>query len=256
MLKKIEVICWIWRPVMMLFLSTLAVAKGVDIPIEINRDLVVVRIANNIWQHISYQEMENYGRVPANGLIVVDGKDAALIDTPWTNELTTALCNWVTDSLKAKIDAVVLTHSHNDCMGGLEAAHRLGAASYAHEKTILFAQKQNKPVPQTAFADSLNLTIGGKQLSLFYVGAGHTADNIVVWLPADSVLFGGCLVKSAEAKNLGYTGEADLVQWPKTIEALLKKFPQARLIVSGHGRPGGLELLRHTLDLLGKGSSR
>ena len=256
MLKRKEFPRYVWRPVVTFILSALAVAKGVETPFEINRDLVVIRMADNIWQHSSYKEMEPFGRVPANGLIVVDGKDAALIDTPWTDDLTVALCHWVSDSLKCRVVAVVATHSHEDCMGGLEAAHCLGAASYAHAKTIRLAQQQNKPVPQTAFADSLNITIGGKQLPLFYVGAGHTADNIVVWLPVDSVLFGGCLVRSAESRSLGYTEEADLAQWPKTIEALLKKFPNARIIVPGHGKPGGVELLRHTLDLLGKGFLR
>ena len=82
------------------------------------------------------------------------------------------------------------------------------------------------------------------------MGPGHTADNIVTWIPDERVLFGGCLVRSASARTLGYTKEADLERWPSTLESLMAEFGTARLIVPGHGSPGGLELLEHTLELL------
>ena len=81
-------------------------------------------------------------------------------------------------------------------------------------------------------------------------GPGHTADNIVVWIPDQEILFGGCLVRSATSTQLGYTDEADLERWPRTIETLLEAYGDARWIVPGHGRPGGAELLRRTLELL------
>jgi metallo-beta-lactamase class B len=90
----------------------------------------------------------------------------------------------------------------------------------------------------------------GRLLELRLVGPGHTEDTIVVWLPDVEVLFGGCLVRSATAQSLGYTAEADLERWPATIEALQERYGHARLIVPGHGRPGGAELLAHTLELL------
>ena len=71
-----------------------------------------------------------------------------------------------------------------------------------------------------------------------------------MWLPDVEVLFGGCLVRSSSATTLGYTAEADIESWPATIEALLTRYGHARLIVPGHGRPGGEELLQHTLALL------
>ena len=37
--------------------------------------------------------------------------------------------------------------------------------------------------------------------------------------------------------------------WPGTMEKALAAFPAARIVVPGHGQPGGLELLRHTRDL-------
>jgi metallo-beta-lactamase class B/metallo-beta-lactamase class B GIM len=64
------------------------------------------------------------------------------------------------------------------------------------------------------------------------------------------VLFGGCLVRSAASRSLGYTKEADLEEWPQTIVAVRDSYGGARLIVPGHGSPGGKELFEHTLELL------
>jgi arylsulfatase A-like enzyme len=44
--------------------------------------------------------------------------------------------------------------------------------------------------------------------------------------------------------------EADLEAWPRSLAALEQALPDARLVVPGHGAPGGPELLRHTHDLL------
>ena len=64
------------------------------------------------------------------------------------------------------------------------------------------------------------------------------------------MLFGGCLVKAAAAKTLGNITEADLAAWPATLANLKSTYPAARIIVPGHGDPGGPELIEHTLELL------
>jgi glyoxylase-like metal-dependent hydrolase (beta-lactamase superfamily II) len=87
-------------------------------------------------------------------------------------------------------------------------------------------------------------------ISLVEAGRGHTVDNIVVWLPQREVLFGGCLVKSTGSKSLGYTEDADLDEWPHTIDRVAGRFPGAKVIVPGHGAPGGHELLVRTKELL------
>ncbi len=105
-------------------------------------------------------------------------------------------------------------------------------------------------MPETTFADTLEVEVGSRTLKLHYAGPGHTADNSVVWIPDDGILFGGCAVRSGASTQLGYTQEADLERWPGTIETLLEAYGDARWIVPGHGRPGDVELLRHTLELL------
>ncbi len=224
----------------------------------VTEDLKLEPLADGVWRHVSYQELESFGRTPGNGLVVVSNRTAALIDTPWTDDLTRELFRWVEERLDARIEVVVASHHHDDCLGGLDAAHRLGARSYASKKTARLARRAGRPVPQTTFRRRLEVEVGSRRLELFAAGPGHTRDNIVVFVPGDGdgdrdaagVLFGGCLVRSARSRTLGYTGEADLERWPRTIETVLERYGDAGWIVPGHGAPGGEELLRRTLELL------
>ncbi len=216
----------------------------------LNDDLRVEQLTGGVWRHVSYFDLETFGRSPGNGLVVVSGSAAALIDTPWTGEQTRDLFRWVEERLAAKITTVVATHSHQDCMGGLAAAHELGARSFASSKTAELARRGGLPVPAETFAEGREIEVGSRTLELHYPGPGHAADNSVVWIPDDRILFGGCAVRAGAATGLGYTAEADLERWPHTALTLLEAYRDARWVVPGHGPPGGAELLRHTLELL------
>ncbi len=218
--------------------------------IEPSKDVEVYTLAPGIWRHVTYKEMEGWGRVPANGLIVQDPMHAIMIDTPWTPEQTAVLLDWVEKNLKAKVEAVIVGHSHVDCLGGLPEIHRRGIKSIGLDKTRELALAAGVEAPRQTFTDEYKLKVGRRKLVLFYPGAGHTVDNIVTWIPDGKVLFGGCLVKAGDAKTLGNTTEADLAAWPATLAKVKSRFPEIRLIVPGHGDPGGPGLIEHTLELL------
>lgn len=221
-------------------------------PEKIGDDLEVERLADGVWLHTSFAELEGFGRTPANGLVVVSEGEVALVDTPWTDDQTRALAAWVKDRLGARLTTVIPTHSHTDCMGGLAAAHDLGARSYASAKTVEIARRDDLPVPGESFERERDIPLGSRLLEARFVGPGHTVDTIVVWLPDARILFGGDLVRSANARSLGYTREADLDRWPASVAALQRAYGEAALIVPGHGRPGGVELLSHTEELLAR----
>jgi metallo-beta-lactamase class B len=92
--------------------------------------------------------------------------------------------------------------------------------------------------------------VGGLKLHVFYPGAGHSADNIVVWLPSSKVLFGGCFVKAAEATGMGNTAEADLPSWERGTLELIRRYGKANIVVPGHGAVAGPALLEHSLRLI------
>ena len=51
------------------------------------------------------------------------------------------------------------------------------------------------------------------------------------------------------AHDLGNTEEADLAAYPQTIKKLIKKIPNVRWVIPGHGLAGSRELIFHTQQL-------
>ncbi len=99
-------------------------------------------------------------------------------------------------------------------------------------------------------------TIEGSEASLvkgvvevYYPGAGHLVDNIVVWLPESKILFHGYLIRSLGSKNLGYTGDARVDKWSSSIENTLQAYPDVMAVVLGHGKTADIQLLHHTKAL-------
>jgi len=82
----------------------------------------------------------------------------------------------------------------------------------------------------------------------FYPGPGHASANIVIRFPG--LVFGGCLVKSTAADDLGFTGDADLAAWPSAIGHVRARYTDP-VIVPGHGPVDTSgAACQHTLDLL------
>lgn len=220
--------------------------------VQLREDVCVRPLTEGVWLHTTYFNVPKIGRCPANGLIVVDGNDAVIIDLPWTEEQTGILFDWVAQTQRAAIRTVVPTHSHRDCCGGLGEAHRRGADSLALTATVDLLRKAKGPVPQRSFDGKTVVSCGQARIELDYVGPGHTVDNVVAWIPSKRLLFGGCLVKGQSATDLGNTTEADLAEYPKTLRELKSLYADAITVVPGHGEPGGLELIDHTLTLCEK----
>jgi len=224
--------------------------------IRISDDVFVQPVADGVWVHTTYYDLPGYGRCPANGLLVVEGGEAMLIDLPWTDALTATLCDWIAESQGAVVKAVVPTHSHEDCMGGLAEAHRRGAMSYGLDKTVEIARHKGLPVPKIPYQLRTMVRCGRTVALVTYYGAGHTTDNVVAWLPRQGILFGGCLIKSLDSQSLGNTTDGDLDAYPATLRKVQTAYPHAQVVVPGHGAWGGLELIGHTLELCPGNSSQ
>lgn len=210
--------------------------------------LVINQISNNTFQHISYKQTNDFGNVPCNGLIVRSSNKVIIFDTPTNDSTATALIQWITNTLHCTIIAVIPTHFHDDCLGGLQAFHNQNIPSFANAKTIELAGKNKLIVPQNSFTDSLVMQIGDKKVIARYFGEGHTKDNIVGYFPAEDVLFGGCLIKEIGATK-GYLGDANLTQWSATVEKVKQGYPNVKFVIPGHGRHGNRELLDYTINL-------
>lgn len=218
--------------------------------IVVSDNLELTRISENVYLHVAYIDHPGYGRISGNGLLVKTDSGIVIIDTPWNNEQAEELDNWVQTELKQNVSAVIVGHSHDDCAGGLDYFNKRNVISYGLELTKEFCLRDSLAYPGVIFTDSLVLDIGGKKLECYFPGAGHTHDNIVVWIESESVLFGGCLVKNIYSKRLGYIREADVDEWPYSVERVHKKYGNAQIVVPGHGAIGDTSLLLHTINLL------
>lgn len=124
-----------------------------------------------------------------------------------------------------------------------------GISSWAHNMTIEIAKSKELPVPDKGFDDSLILELENEKIICQYHGAAHTLDNIVVWIPSESILFADCMVKSINSNNLGFTGDGDAEAYPETLKKVRTAYPDAKFVIPGHGPFGGVELVDHTLNM-------
>ncbi|GAB3300492.1 MBL fold metallo-hydrolase [Parasphingorhabdus pacifica] len=87
--------------------------------------------------------------------------------------------------------------------------------------------------PDLTFTDRMTIDLGGDrgELVLQYCGRGHTAGDIVAWLPRQKILFAGDLV---EAEAALYTGDAFHEEWSNTTLDRVKEFG-AEALVGGRG---------------------
>lgn len=211
-------------------------------------NLSINQISNHVYEHVSYLDTESYGKVLCNGMIVVSEGEAIVFDTTTDNKSSIELINWVESILASKIIAVIPTHYHDDNLGGLEEFHRHGIPSYTYLKTIEIAKHNNIVQPQNGFDNFLELKVGNEKIYTEFLGAGHTYDNIIGYFPAENTMFGGCLVK-ALGSGKGNLAEANTKDWPDTIKKMKQKYPEVKIIIPGHGKRGGVELLDYTINL-------
>ncbi|SUO94162.1 MBL fold metallo-hydrolase [Suttonella ornithocola] len=155
---------------------------------------------------------------------------------------------------KKPVKYLILTHYHAVRVLGASAFHAENIITHEITKTLieergeqdwksefgrmprLFREPDGIPGlthPTMTFSERLEIPLGGDRGSLIlqYFGRGHTASDIVAWLPEQKVLFAGDLV---EAEAALYTGDAFHFEWAsKTLDNL--KALQAEYLIGGRG---------------------
>jgi metallo-beta-lactamase class B VIM len=217
-----------------------------------NAGIELKELRPGIWLHTSYYVFPDGSRTPSNGLVVRDGNGLLLIDSAWGEIQSVHLLEQIQKTIGLPVRRALITHAHGDRLSGADVFRSRGIPVFAHPLTIRLAAASGIPIP----SDSLTgLTAPGSVVRLgnvevFYPGPAHAPDNIMVWVPEQRVLFGGCAVRAASATTLGNVAHADTTAWPASIRRVVARYPQAALVVPGHGESGGPALLTHTLELL------
>lgn len=208
----------------------------------------IMPLMPGVWLHRSYHTFENGLRYGSNGLIVDQGDGLLLIDTAWGPEKTHTLLANIMAAIGKPVTAAVVTHAHDDRLGGADILKAKGVKVYAHPETIRLASLEGNPVPDVAL--SLSLAPGSTArlgtVDIVFAGAAHAPDNVVVWLPDQKILFGGCLVRALESRRIPVVLGVDGPAWVLTAERLLARYSKTKLVVPGHGRVGSAALLAHT----------
>lgn len=213
------------------------------------------RIADGVWQHTAYLDLPGIGPVPSNGLLVVDGETSLLVDTAWTDAQTEQLLRWAAEVLGKPVRAAVVTHSHQDKMGGIGALHAAGVETWAHPLTNDLAPEYDFPPARgTLTFDGGGWATGAgaaalAPLRVYYPGGGHTRDNITVGLPGRDLAFGGCLIKDARASSLGNLEDADRAHYARAARNFGAAFPDASRIAMSHSPVGDRRAIARTVAL-------
>ncbi len=209
----------------------------------------IQHLTGNCYLFISYG-LANGAPFPANGVYVVTNDGVVVIDTPWGEDETQQLIDSVYRRHHKKIILSISTHFHADRTGGIDVFKKASVKTYSSQQTLALCKKSGNKQAAYTFTNDTTFNIGGTTIQTYYPGEGHTKDNIVVWLPKQKVLVGGCLVKSTETENIGNVADANVAQWPQTIKNVMVKYPGAKYIIPGHQGWASLNSLKHTLEVI------
>jgi cyclase len=85
--------------------------------------------------------------------------------------------------------------------------------------------------PQLTFRETLTLWLGSREVRLLHLGRGHTAGDVVVFLPQQRVACTGDLFNG----YIGYMGDAYVDEWADTLDRLATL--DFETVIPGHGVP-------------------
>ena len=220
----------------------LSVVFYINLPgqeIKISDKLILTKLTGHTYVHTC----ENN-----NGIVFIKEGSALIVSTPDSDIETQNLIDWVINTQKAEIVAYVIDRWHPDAMEGLDIVHKNGIKTYSYELTRQIAREKGLPVPQAGFDPETEIQVGGDKVICHYLGEAHTKDGIVVWIPGEQILFGGNEIRNFNGW-IGNIGDASLDKWSGTAAKIKKEYGSAKIVVPGHGKYGGAELIDYTIDL-------
>lgn len=221
-----------------LLLSFIVTTQLISQEIQISNDLILQEISKNTYIHTQKNN---------NGIVYINNNEAIIVSTPWSDIETQNLIDWVA-SKSSKIVAYVIDRWHPDAMEGLDIVRKNGIKSYSNELTREIAKSKDLPIPDIGFNKSLEINVGDEQIKCHYLGEAHTTDGIVVWIPEHKILFAGNGIRN-DGGWVGNIGDANLKEWSKTAQNIKDEYGSAKIVIPGHGKHGGAELIDYTINL-------
>jgi glyoxylase-like metal-dependent hydrolase (beta-lactamase superfamily II) len=196
----------------------------------------------------------NKGFMSNAGFVVTD-QGVVVYDALATPALGEAMIAAIRRITQQPIRMVVVGHYHADHIYGLQAFRQIGAEIIAHQAGQLYlssdlaqqrlAQRRAELYPwvdqdtQVVAADRwldfstrrvLRFQVGTSHFQIIDSSGAHSAEDILLFVEEDGVLFAGDIYFSG---RIPFVGNADSRVWLKTLATLLDVRPQ--LVIPGHG---------------------
>lgn len=216
--------------------------QGADIPLKITP------LTGNFYVYTTYNYYKG-ARIPANGLYLVTGNGAVIIDSPWDTTQFQPLLDSIWDRHQQKAVLCIATHFHEDRTGGLEYYRSKGIKTFTTRVTDKLSREKGKKRAEFLISSDTVFRVGAYSFQTFYPGKGHAPDNIIIWFEKEKILYGGCLVKSVEDTDLGNLSDASIPEYAATIKNVQNKCRHPKYIITGHNDWTDTGSLNHTLRM-------
>lgn len=213
------------------------------------RGLKITPLTGDFYIYTTYGLYKD-SPVPSNSMYLVTSRGVVLFDTPWDSTQFQPLLDSIRSRHHRDVVLCISTHFHADRTAGLEYYRRKGIRTYTTVMTDSLSKIRNEKRARFLIHQDTVFTLGEKVFRTYYGGPGHTPDNMVIWFDKEKILYGGCLVKSTEAEDLGNLADADIKAWPLTIRHIQLQFGKPDYIIPGHLDWHSNASLTHTLELI------
>lgn len=260
----------------LLFISALTFSQGQPESFTITEDLSFIPVRDSVFLIVH--------RFPfgSNSLFVLmpDGK-GLFVDTPNEESGMSDLLGWVKKTFGELNLIAINTGFHNDNLGGNSVLVENGIPVYGSGRTARLIENKKDELktylteitkdldnkkyynsyssvkfipPSDTFSidKGLELEFKDQTVEVYFPGESHTIDNTVVYFPKMKLLFGGCMILSSNRNKPGYIEDANMKEWPESVQKVLNKYPETFIVVPGHGLYGDKSLLKHTIAVLNR----
>lgn len=214
-----------------------------------NQKLQISHLTGDFYIYTTFNTYKGH-LFPANGMYLVTENGVVMFDTPWDSTQFQPLIDSIKMKHNKNVAVCIATHSHEDRTGGLEFLNQQGVKTYTTISTDNISQEKGRKRAVFLMAEDSTFNIGKYSFQTYYAGQGHAPDNIVIWFENEKILYGGCLIKSTEARDLGNIADANLKKWAAAIKKLQNKFKDPKFIIPGHNDWISRDALIHTLRLI------
>ncbi len=211
-----------------------------------NAKLKIAHLTGDFYIYTTYNTYQE-SQVPANGMYLVTTNSVVMFDTPWDTTQFQPLLDSIQLKHNKKVVLCFATHWHSDKTAGLEYYRQQGIKTYTTVLTDELSKKNNKKRAEFLMTKDTVFNLGQYSFETYYPGEGHIVDNIVIWFEKEKILFGGCLIKGADDKNLGFIGDGNVAEYAATLKRVQKKFRKPKFIIVAHSDWKNIHSLKHSI---------